>query len=330
MMSRASPAQWLLFGLLALAWGSSFFWIKVGVDEGMKPFTLVALRLGISVATLAVILVATRSRLPRKPGVLARLLLLGLINVALPFTLVTWAEQHVDSALASILNALIPLFVMIFAALVLHDEPLTLNRLGGLLVGFVGAVLLLGRHTGAGPGADASLVLLGELALVGSSILYAASSVYVRRYLSGRNLIDDPVTGPRPLRPTELAISQNAVAFVVMVVAACVFEPAPGGGIAFPDTARAWLALAWLGILGSALAYVVYFRLLVSWGATRTALVTYVMPIVGIGLGVVVLDESLDARMVAGAALIIAGIVLLNARIWQRRLFGRMAGGAGE
>lgn len=322
---RPSPvaSQWLTFGLLSLVWGSSYFWIKVGVDEGLQPFTLITLRLIVAMVALALLLVATRSRLPRDRATLAKLAILGLLNVAIPFSLITWAEQYVGSALASILTSLVPLFVIVFAALALRDEPFTLNRLGGLLVGFVGAVLLLARHLAPTAGTDPQLELFGDLALVLSSVSYASAGVFTRRFLSGRKVIDDPLTGPRTLRPAEIALPQNAAGLVVVAILALATEPAPGGGLVLPATPLAWVAVTWLGLLGSAFAYLLFFGLLAVWGATRTALVTYVMPMVGIALGVVILRETVDLQVLAGAALVIFGIVLVNARIGQRRIFGR-------
>jgi drug/metabolite transporter (DMT)-like permease len=317
--------QWIVFGLLSLVWGSSYFWIKVGVDEGLLPFTLITLRLAIATVALLLLMAVTRSRLPRDRATFAKLAVLGVINVALPFGLITWAEQYVGSALASIINALVPLFVIVFAALALRDEPFTLNRLGGLVIGFVGAVLLLGRHLAPAVGVDPTLELWGEIALVASSISYAAGGVFIRRYISGKKIIDDPVTGPRTIRPTEIALPQNVVGLVIVAIVALLFEPAPGGGLVVPTTTYGWIAVTWLGVLGSAVAYLLFFRLIHAWGATRTAVVTYVMPIIGISLGVLILHESIDAQVLAGAALVIFGIVLVNARIGQRRLFGRSA-----
>jgi drug/metabolite transporter (DMT)-like permease len=316
-------AQWLTFGLLSLVWGSSYFWIKVGVDEGLRPFTLITLRLSVAMIALVLLLLATRSRLPRDPATLAKLTLVGVLNVALPFSLITWAEQYVGSALASILTALVPLFVIVFAALALRDEPFTVNRLGGLVIGFVGAVLLLARHLAPTAGSDPQLELFGDLALVLSSVSYAASGVFIRRFLSGRKLVDDPLTGPRTLRPTEIALPQNAAALVIVGAIALFAEQGPAGGLVLPATPLAWVAVTWLGLLGSAFAYLLFFRLLAVWGATRTALVTYVMPLVGIALGVVILREMIDIQVLAGVALVIFGIVLVNARIGQRRIFGR-------
>src|SRR3990170_4034940 len=249
MTRRPSPALilWLLFIVLSITWGSSYFFIKVGVEEGLQPFTLIAWRLGIAIAALLALVALTRSRLPRDPATLARLAFLRVIHVAIPLALITWAEQFVGSALATILQGLVPLFAIVFAGLVLHDEPITVNRVVGLVVGFAGAVILLGRHLAPTAGSDPTVELGGERS--------------------------------------------------------------PGGGIPVPPTGIAWLSVAWLGVLGSAVAYLMYFRILNAWGVTRTSLVTYVMPIVGIVLG---------------------GIGLVNSQFGQRRLFGRSPAAASD
>src|SRR3989304_1871290 len=268
MTRRPSPALslWLLFIVLSITWGSSYFFIKVGVEEGLQPFTLIAWRLGIAIAALLALVALTRSRLPRDPTTLARLVFLGVINVAIPFALITWAEQFIGSALASILQGLVPLFAIVFAGLVLHDQPITVNRVVGL--------------------------------------------------------------GGRP--PVELPLPQNAAAFVLTAIAALALERSPGGGIPVPPTGIAWLSVAWLGVLGSAVAYPMYFPILNAWGATRTSLVTYVMPIVGIVLGVLVLRETIDAQVIVGTALVIGGIGLVNSQFGQRRLFGRSPAAASD
>jgi len=332
MTRRPSPALilWLLFIVLSITWGSSYFFIKVGVEEGLQPFTLIAWRLGIAIAALLALVALTRSRLPRDPATLARLAFLGVINVAIPFALITWAEQFIGSALASILQGLVPLFAIVFAGLVLHDEPITVNRVVGLVVGFAGAVILLGRHLAPTAGSDPAMELVGELAVVASCVSYAASGVFIRRYFGGQLLVRDPRTGPRALRPVEIALPQNAAAFVLTAIAALALERSPGGGIPVPPTGIAWLSVAWLGVLGSAVAYLMYFRILNAWGVTRTSLVTYVMPIVGIVLGVLVLRETIDAQVIVGTALVIGGIGLVNSQFGQRRLFGRSAAVASD
>ena len=321
--STASPILWLVFLGVAFAWGSSYFFIKVGVESGLQPFTLVAWRLAISIIGLGLLLRLTGSRLPRDRSVLMKLAVVGIINVAIPFTLITWAEQSIDSALASILQALTPLFSLILAAIVLSDEPITSNKLAGLVVGFAGAVMILARHLAPTPGADTTAQLMGELAIVLSCVSYAASGVFLRRTIGTRPLVVDPVSGPRPLRPAEIALPQNAVAFFVIAALSIAFDSGPGS--VAPTTPAAWVSVIWLGLVGSAIAYLLFFRLLNAWGAYRTSLITYAMPVVGILLGTLVLGETIGIQTIVGTALVIVGIALANAPIGQRRLFGRAA-----
>lgn len=322
-----SLALWLVFGALSAAWGSSFLFIKIGLEEGLQPLTLVTFRLLIAVIFLSAVLRFTGGRLPRQRGALYRLAALGLINVAIPFGLITWGELWIPSALASILNGLVPLFTIVLAALLLRDEPMTFNRLAGLIIGFVGAILLLSPQTvAADPAVDSTMMLLGELAVVAASLSYAFAAVYIRRTISGKPLVDDPIRGPRALTPVETALPQCISALAIIGVLAFIFER-PDGALLVPPTLPAWFAVGWLGIVGSGIAYLLFFRLISVWGATRTTLVTYVMPVIGIALGVIVLGERLDLAEVVGAVLVIGGLVLANSSRGQRRLYGRAGAG---
>ena len=313
---------WLVFITLAFVWGSSFLWIKVGVTEGLTPLMLVAYRLWIGFLFLLVVGRLTGARLPQRRTLALQLGLVGLLNTAVPFVLITWGEQWIASALASILNGLVPLFTIVIAALLLRDEPITVNRLVGLLVGFAGAVLLLGRNLGPTPTADAQLALAGELAVVLASVCYAFAAVVFRWRFSGKDVIDDPVHGLRSMNPVEFALLPVFFGAVTSTVLALLIDARAGVAVT-PPNLTAWIAVVWLGTLGSGLAYVLYFQLLKAWGATRSTLVTYAMPIVGLALGVIILGERIDLQIVAGSALIIGGIALVNSSIGQRRLFGR-------
>src|SRR6266850_2819763 len=164
----SSRLDWLVFVGLGGMWGSSYLFIKFGVEEGLTPFTLVALRLGIGLALLAIVVAVAREPLPRNPRVYGHLVVMSVINIVLPFFLITSAERTVDSALASILNGTVPLFAIVIAAFVLQDEPITLNRLAGLAIGFAGIVVLTGGSLGSGGD------LVGQLALVGAAVSYGA------------------------------------------------------------------------------------------------------------------------------------------------------------
>jgi len=299
--AESSSADWLAFGLLGLVWGSSYLFIKIGV-ETLPTFVLIAGRLGIGALLLGIVMLAAREPLPRGMRVYGHLVVLAIINIVIPFTLITWGERSIDSALASILNSTVPLFTIVLAGFVLHDEPITVNRLVGLIVGFGGVILLTSRSlAGASDGN-----LLGELAMIGSSISYACGNVYARRNVRG-------------LRPMVPAFFQVSIAFVVTGALALI-TGRPSEIDLEPD---AIFAVLWLGLLGSGLAYLLFYRLLRDWGSTRTSMVAYLLPIVGIVLGYVVLGETVDARIIAGTALIIGGIALVNSRFGARRLYGR-------
>jgi drug/metabolite transporter (DMT)-like permease len=304
MTPRSSRLDWGLFLALGLMWGTSYLFIKIGV-ETLPTFTLVAVRLGIGLVFLAAVVAVARERLPRDPKIYGHLLVMSVVNVALPFALITSAEQSVDSAVAAILNGGVPLFTIVIAALFLHDEPITVNRIFGLLIGYAGVILLVGRGFGSGGGEGA---ISGELALLGSTASYGLGAVYARRNVRG-------------LRPMIPALFQVLFAFVITGVIALLIER-PFDVV---WTGRSIFAVLWLGLLGSGLAYLCFFRLLQSWGATRTTMVAYLLPIVGIVAGALVLNEVVDAGVLVGTALVIGGVALVNSRYGHRRLFGRAA-----
>ena len=245
MNQRGSGIDWLLFVLLGFFWGSSYLFIKIGVDAGLAPFTLVAVRLLFGFVLLAGVVLIAREALPRRIGMYGHLLVMAVLSVALPFSLITWAEQSVDSTLAATLNASVPLFVIPIAAFALIDEKVTANKVIGVVVGFIGVAILVGFDPGVLAGTD----VMAALALIGSSISYAAGGVYARRFAHG-------------LRPMIPAVVQVGFALLMTAVLALIFE----SPIAFPWRFDAILAVVWLGLLGSGVAYLVFFRLLGTLG----------------------------------------------------------------
>jgi drug/metabolite transporter (DMT)-like permease len=291
--SSRAGVDWLVFGLLGFFWGSSYLFIKIGVVAGLQPFTLVMLRLVIGSVLLATVVLIARERLPRERRFYPHIAVVGFFGIALPFVLITHAEANVDSALAAVLTAPVPLFTIPIAALFLADERLTTNKVIGVVVGLVGVVVLVGfdpAQLGTGD-------FLAELMLIAAAISYAVGAVYARRFVHG-------------YRPTTLALFEVFSALVMVAILAFVFEQP----LSTTFTSDSLIAVVWLGILGSGLAYLAFFRLLGRWGAARTTLVAYLLPVWGIILGAVVLHEQIPPQLLLGTALVIGGIALVNAR----------------
>jgi drug/metabolite transporter (DMT)-like permease len=292
-------AIWALFIALGFLWGSSYLWIKIGL-ESLPPMTLIAARLAVGGLFLAAVVAATRQSLPRHGRMYGHLLVMAVVNIVLPFTLITIGEQSIDSALASILNATVPLAVIVIAPAFLPDERITLARVAGLAVGFAGVILLVAPDLVNLGDADPT----GELLMIGSSLSYAVGNVYARRN----------VHGLPPLIPALFQVTFAAA--IVIPIALLVDRPF---ATVTPEPSSI-AAVLWLGLLGSGLAYICYFTILRAWGATRTSMVAYLLPVVGIVLGAVVLNDPITANRIGGTALIIAGIALVNSGPALRRL----------
>src|SRR6476659_2948858 len=302
MNARSNRIDWAVFLALGFMWGSSYLFIKLAVDD-FGTFTLVALRLVVGALLLWAVVRVAHQPLPRDRRAYGHLLVMAIINITIPFALITWAEQSVDSALAAILNSTVPLFVLVIAPAFLRDDPIRVNRLVGLAVGFLGVVLIVSPGLVGTAG-----TVPGMVALLGASVSYACGNVYARRNVRG-------------LAPMIPAVFQVTFALVIVGILALVLERP--WETARPDT-QAWLSVIWLGILGSGTAYLAYFRLLSKWGATRTALVAYLLPIVGIVLGALVLQEPIGPALIVGTALVTAGVALVNGRWGRRRLFAEV------
>jgi len=294
--TRSGGSYPVLLGLIALAWGSSYLFIKIGV-ETLPPLSLVFMRLLVGLAILGAVVIVTRTPLPRDPRTLGHLAILGAVNIAIPFWLIGWAEQHISSGLAGILQSAAPFFTLVLAASFVHDEHITRDRVAGMAIGFLGILVLSAPNLAEVGTAAGAQRLLGELGVVLASLAYATGNTYARRTL-------------RETRPLVLATGQVGWALAMVVALAFLVD----GGITLPSVPEAWFAVGWLGSVGTGFAYVIFFRLLTGWGPTRASLVAYLLPVVAVVLGVVVLGETVDATFLAGAALIVAGIWVVNRR----------------
>lgn len=287
------PAAFILLGLI---WGSSFLWIKIGVQE-MDPATLVAYRISIGAVAMLTYMRLRGDRLPGNPRELAPLAALGMVATALPFFLITWGEQYIDSGTAAVLNSLTPIFSLILAGLILHTESVTLVRVIGLVTGFAGAAVLASRE----------FALRGELlALVGTG----AVTVAALSYAFGASLSKAMVHGtPR------IVVAAGNLTFGALYI--WIFTLLSGSNPAPPAQLDSIIALLWLGLLGSFFAFVLLYFLIAHLEATVVTMVTYLFPVVGVTLGVTFLHELLDARLAIGTGLVVVGIVVVGLRYDQ-------------
>jgi drug/metabolite transporter (DMT)-like permease len=293
-LPRPATGYAVLLGTLALMWGSSYLFIKIGV-ETLPPLSLVLLRVLVGLAILLVVVAVTRTSLPRDARTIGHLAVLGAVNIAIPFWLISAAEQHISSGLAGILQSTAPFFTLVIAASFIHDERITPGRLAGIGLGFLGILVLSAENIADFGSALGMERLVAELAVVGASLAYAIGNTYARRNL-------------RSTRPLVLSTGQVGWAAVWVAILALVID----GGVTLPAVPGAAVSVLWLGAVGTGFAYLVFFRLLTGWGPTRASLVAYLLPVVAVILGVIVLGETVDAFFLAGAALIVAGVWVVN------------------
>ncbi len=286
--------EWGAFWLLGVIGGSSFLWIKIGVTE-VSPLVLVTLRLLFALLGLLAVLLLQRQRLLQgDQALLPAYLFMGVFNVVIPFVLISWGEVRIDSALAAILNGTVPLFTIIIAHFWLSDEKITAARILGLVVGFFGVVVLVSRDIGPqGIHSDG----LGQLAMLVAAISYAFSAVFARRHL-------------RRIAPVVQATMAVSLAEVIMLL----ILPAVEHPIVLPRLPITWIAMIWLGLLSSCAAFLLYFYLINTAGATRSTSVMYVFPVIGLLLGIIFLGETADWRLLVGSALVVGGIAVVNLR----------------
>ena len=295
-MAAMSARNWGLLLLLSLLWGSSFFFYKLLVAV-LPPVTVVFGRLGIAAIAMNLWLLARGQVLPSSPLLWARFALLGVLNTGIPFVLVAWGETRIASGLASILNATMPIFTVVVAHLGTDDEKMSPGKIAGIGLGILGVCVLVGRDALAGNGE-----VLGELAMIVASCTYAFGAVYGRRF-----------TGRPPLVVATGQITASAL--VLLPLSLLVDHP---WTLPLPEW-NVWAPLLAIALVNTALAYVVYFRMLATVGATYMSLVTFLNPVIALLLGTVVLGERIMPQALAGMAIIALGLAAINSRRLNRR-----------
>jgi len=290
-----TPGEWLLLGVLSIVWGASFFFFKILVVE-LPPFTLVLGRVALAALALHLVLVArgTPFRLPA--GQAGPFLLLGLLNNVAPFVLIAFGEIHIASGLAAILNATTPLFTVLVAHVFTH-EKLTPAKGVGLLLGLAGVVVLTGPGALHGLGGN----LTGELCCLLAAISYGFGANYARRFSK--------------MPPLTVAAAQSTAGIVwLLPVAALIDHPWTLASL----SAQTWAAWAGLALPSTAFAYLMFFRLLRTVGATNLVLVTLLVPVSALLLGALFLGEAVTLRALAGMALIGLSLAAIDGGLWRR------------
>lgn len=297
MQRRMSAFDWARLLLLGAIWGGSFFFARIAVGE-MHHLTLVLFRVAIAAAALHIYLLVSGLSFRLALPLAGSLLVLALVNNVVPFSLIFAGQAEMGAGLASVLNSTTPFWTILIANAVTADEKLSVNKVAGVLLGIAGVAVMVG------PGIVASLggPVWAKFAMVGASISYAVALVFSRRF--------------KAVPPVIVATGQLTASTVVMLPVV-LFWNGPAG--LFAASPQVWAAVFALALLSTAFAYILYFGLIRSAGATNASLVTLIVPVSAILLGFVFLGERLELFEVAGMLLIGLGLVTIDGRILRRR-----------
>ena len=290
-----SAKLWTLLVILSVLWGGSFFLSEIALED-FSPYIVVTLRVGIAAVVLLFYLLFAKRWQSLSPQVWLNLLVMGAINNALPFTLITWGQVYIESGLAAILNATTPLFTVLLAHVMTQDEKMSANKLIGVLIGFIGVVCLIGPVALGGQRA----VALGQVAVLIAAISYAFAGIWGKRLRS-------------------LPAAQSAAGMLLgSALLMLVFCIATGETFSLQASIPGWAAIIGLAVLSSALAYLIYFYILAEAGATNLLLVTFLIPVSALILGVVFLNETFTTNAIIGMILIIFSLVCIDGRLFGK------------
>ena len=280
---------------MSVIWGGSFFFIEITV-RCLTPITIVACRVGLASIFLLAVLTLTGRRLPASLAMWKAFFVMGAINNVIPFCLIIWGQNYIDSGPASILNAFTPIFSVVLAHFLTKEERLTLNRGVGVLLGWAGVIMLIGPTSLKGAG----LEVLGKLAVVAATFCYACAAIYGRRFKN-----QDPMV---------VAAGMLCASTVITFPLALALDRP---WTLSPDT-HAVLALAGLSLVSTSAAYLIYFKVLATAGPTNLLLVTFLIPVSANILGVAVLGEKPGLNTWGGMALIFSGLVFIDGRLARK------------
>ena len=287
--------EWGLVIILSVLWGGSFFFIGVAVKE-VTPLTIVLCRVALASVILLVIVHLKGERMPSSLKLWGAFFIMGALNNLIPFSLIVWGQTHIESSLASILNATTPIFSVILAHFLTKEERLTVNRITGVLIGWIGVTVLIGIESLRGFGIE----VIGQIAVLGASLSYACSAIYGRRF--------------KGINPVVVATGMLCSSTVMMTPLALFIEQP----WSLSPSVITLMALFGLSAISTSFAYIIYFRVLATSGPTNILLVTFLIPISAILLGVMVLGEQLAWNVFVGMGMIFIGLIAIDGRLIKK------------
>jgi len=290
--------DWGMLLLLSFLWGGSFFFVSVAISE-LPPFTLVTMRVGLAALTLWLVLLVSGYPIPKSVKVWRTFMMMGLLGNALPFSLIAWGQTHIGAGLASIINATTPIFTILIAGAFLSDEHITPKKVLGIAAGLLGVIVLIGPSALLELGTNT----MAQLAVIGAAISYSSATVFGRRFKA------------MGISPFDTAVGQ-VTASTILLLPLVWFIDKPLE-LANPSL-QVWLAILALAIFSTAFAYILFFRILSSSGATNVVLVTFLAPVTASFLSWLILDEQLQAKHFIGMACIGLGLAIIDGRLWAK------------
>lgn len=290
-----SITEWGLIVILSILWGGSFFFVGVAVKE-LTPLTIVWCRVALAAIILLVVVRIIGDKMPSTPKIWGTFFIMGVMNNLIPFSLIVWGQTYIESGLASILNATTPIFSVVLAHFLTREERLSGNRIAGILIGWLGVAVLIGVTSLR----EFGVAVMGQMAVLGAAFSYAGAAIYGRRF--------------KGMNPLVVATGMLCASTVMMTLPALLIEQpwhlSPGGATL--------AALFGLAAVSTSLAYIIYFRVLATAGATNILLVTFLIPISAILLGYMVLGERLGWNAFAGMGLVFMGLAAIDGRVLKR------------
>lgn len=290
-------SEWAMLIILSILWGGSFFFVGVAVTT-LPPLTIVSLRVTLASLLLLAVVYSSGLRLPMRREIWTAFLGMSLLNNVIPFSLIVWGQTHIACGLAAILNATTPLFTVLAAHLLTHDEKMNPMKMFGVTIGFAGVVIMIGYEAFSEFGGT----IYGQLAILGAAVSYSFAGIFGRRF------------SQFGIKPIVTATGQVTASSVILLPIALLVErpftlPLPG--------LEVWLAIIGLAVLSTALAYILYFRILATAGATNVLLVTLLVPVSAILLGTTFLGEQLELKHMFGMGFISLGLLSIDGRVLQ-------------